>query len=120
MNIIVSEELYPSAHFDMISPPVQALPERTVSTVPLPLKLPDHHRWNRSKIIVSSDPKSNSPTTGSRMKTSILVEDGGDPRQLVGPIETKRNRTEHKGAAHLWWRPLPTAQLGRDAPSAVV
>ena len=54
------------------------------------------------------------------MKTSILVEDGGDPRQLVGPIETKRNRTEHKGAAHLWWRPLPTAQLGRDAPSAVV
>ena len=28
------------------------------------------------------------------MKTSILVEDGGDPRQLVGPIETKRNRTQ--------------------------
>ena len=118
MNIIVSEELYPSAHFDMISPPVQALPERTVSTVPLPLKLPDHHRWNRSKIIVSSDPKSNSPTTGSRMKTSILVEDG--EVQRVGLIETKRNRTEHKGAAHLWWRPLTTAQLGRDAPSAVV
>ena len=101
MNIIISEELYPSAHFDMISPPVQALPERTVSTVPLPLKLPDHHRWNRSKIIVSLNPKSNSPTTGSRMKTSILVEGGEGQLQIVGPIETKRNRTEHKGAAHL-------------------
>ena len=113
MNRIVSEELYRSAHFDMISPPVQALPERTVSTVPLPLKLPDHHhRWNRSSIIVSSNPKSNPPTTGSRIKTSILVEGGEDPLQLVGPIETKLSRTEHKGTAHLWWRPLPTASIG--------
>ena len=112
VNRTVSEELYRSAHFDMISPPVQALPKRTVSTVPLLLKLPDHHPCNRSNVIVSSDPKSNSPTTGSRTKTSILVEDGEDPLQLVGPIETKLSRTEHKGTAHLWGRPLPTASIG--------
>ena len=94
VNRTVSEELYRSAHFDMISPPVQALPKRTVSTVPLLLKLPDHHPCNRSNVIVSSNPKSNSPTTGSRMKTSILVEGGEDPLQLVGPIETRLSRTQ--------------------------
>ena len=120
VNRTVSEELYRSAHFDMISPPVQALPKRTVSTVPLLLKLPDHHSCNRSNVIVSSDPKSNSPTTGSRMKTSILVEDGEDPLQLVGPIETKRSRAFTRVPPTSGGVRYPPPELGRDAPSAVV
>ena len=121
VNRTVSEELYhPSAHFDMISPPVQALPKRTVSTVPLLLNLPDNHPCNRSNVIVSSNPKSNSPTTGSRMKTSILVEDGEDPLQLVGPIETKRSRAVTRVPPTSGGVRYPLPQLGRDAPSAVV
>ena len=121
VNRTVSEELYRSAYFDMISPPVQALPKRTVSTVPLLLNLPDNHPCNRSNVIVSSDPKSNSPTTGSRMKTSILVEGGEDLLlQLVGPIETKLSRAFTRVPPTSGGVRYPPPQLGRDAPSAVV
>lgn len=120
VNRTVSEELYRSAHFDMISPPVQALPKRTVSTVPLLLNLPDNHPCNRSNVIVSSDPKSNSPTTGSRTKTSILVEDGEDPLQLVGPIETKRSRAFTRVPPTSGGVRYPPPELGREPPSAVV